>query len=41
MKKYIPRLKEKYNNDIVPRLKKDLGYASVMEVPKLNKICIL
>ena len=40
MKKYIPRLKEKYFNEVVPRLKEDLGYANIMEVPKLNKICI-
>ena len=40
MKKYTPRLKEKYINDIVPKLKSDLGYTNVMQVPKLNKICI-
>ena len=40
MKKYTPRLKEKYNKDIIPKLKKDLDYANVMQVPKLNKICI-
>ena len=38
MKKYTPRLKEKYINDIVPKLKSDLGYTNVMQVPKLNKI---
>ena len=40
MKKYIPRLKEKYFNEVVPRLKEDLGYENIMQVPKLNKICI-
>jgi large subunit ribosomal protein L5 len=40
MKTYIPRLKEKYNNDIIPKLKNDLGYTNVMQVPKLDKICI-
>ena len=40
MKKYTPRLKEKYINEVIPKLKEDLGYANVMQVPKLNKICI-
>ncbi len=40
MKKYIPRLKEKYTKEIVPKLKNDLGYDNVMQVPKLSKICI-
>lgn len=35
-----PRLKEKYLNDIVPQLKKQLQYKSVMQVPRLEKICI-
>ena len=34
------RLKEKYNNEIVPSLKEKYNYASVMEVPKLDKIVI-
>jgi len=40
MKKYIPRLKEKYVNEVVLQLKDQLGYTNVMQVPKLNKICI-
>ena len=40
MKKYIPRLKEKYINDVVPKLKNELGYNNIMEVPKLSKICV-
>ena len=35
---YIPRLKEKYKKEVVNSLKKN--YKSVMEVPKLEKICI-
>jgi len=31
--KYIPRLKTKYNEEIVPTLFKQLGYSSLMEVP--------
>ena len=40
MKKYIPRLKEKYVNEVVPKLKDQLGYSNIMQVPTLDKICI-
>lgn len=40
MKKYIPRLKEKYVNEVIPKLKDQLGYANIMQVPTLEKICI-
>ena len=33
-------LKEKYSKEIVPALKEKLGYKSVMQVPKLEKITI-
>ena len=33
-------LKNHYQNEIVPNLKEKLGYKSVMEVPKLEKITI-
>lgn len=35
-----PRLKEKYNKEIVPHLKDKFQYSSVMQVPKLTKIAI-
>jgi large subunit ribosomal protein L5 len=35
-----PRLKDKYLKDIVPSLKEKFQYKSVMEVPKIEKICI-
>ena len=35
---YVPRLKKKYNSEIVNNLKKD--YKSVMQVPKLVKISL-
>lgn len=38
--KYVPNLKTKYTNDIVPALKKEFNYSSVMQVPRLNKIVI-
>jgi len=34
------RLKEKYNNEIVPSLKQKYNYKSVMEVPVLEKIVV-
>lgn len=40
MKTYIARVKDKYINEVIPKLQKDLGYTNVMQVPKLNKICI-
>ena len=35
-----PRLKDKYNKEIVPALKQKFEYKSVMQVPKIEKICI-
>jgi large subunit ribosomal protein L5 len=35
-----PRLKEKYLKEIVPGLKQKFQYKSVMQVPKIEKICI-
>ncbi len=40
MDKYIPRLKTKYHEEILPKLKEELNCKSVMEVPKLQKIVI-
>lgn len=37
---YIPRIKGKYINDVVPALKKELGIKNIMAIPKLVKICI-
>ena len=34
------RLKEKYTKEIAPMLKDKLGYKSIMQVPKLQKITI-
>jgi large subunit ribosomal protein L5 len=35
-----PRLKYKYLKEIVPALKQKFEYSSVMQVPKIEKICI-
>ena len=34
------RLKEKYNNEIVPSLREKYNYKSIMEVPALDKIVV-
>ena len=36
----IPRLKEKYKKEIVPKLMKDLSYSNLMQVPRIKKICL-
>ena len=37
---YTPRLAAKYKKDVVPALVKKFGYTSVMQAPKLEKICL-
>lgn len=37
---FKPRLQEKYFSEVVPALKDLLGYKSLMQVPRLHKICI-
>jgi large subunit ribosomal protein L5 len=37
---YTPRLKTKYNEEIKLSLKEKMSYSSVMQVPKLQKICL-
>ena len=39
-KTYSPRLAEKYRKDVVPALVKRFGYSSVMQAPRLEKICL-
>ncbi|EYE87706.1 50S ribosomal protein L5 [Fervidicella metallireducens AeB] len=36
----IPRLKEKYENEVVPALREKFQYKSIMEVPRLEKIVL-
>jgi large subunit ribosomal protein L5 len=38
--KMIPRLKTKYEKEVVPSLKKQLGYTNIMQVPRLLKIVV-
>jgi large subunit ribosomal protein L5 len=37
---YVPRLRAKYNNEVVPSLQKEFGYKSPMQVPRLVKISL-
>jgi len=37
---YIPNLRKKYREEIIPALTKEFGYHSVMQVPRLEKIVI-
>ena len=37
---YIPRLQTKYKNEVVPALMKKFGYSTVMQCPRLVKICL-
>lgn len=40
MATYTPRLKKKFNEEIVPGMMKRFGYKNVMQVPRLEKICL-
>ncbi len=37
---YVPTLKKKYQEEIIPVLKKEFDYSSIMQVPKLEKIVL-
>jgi large subunit ribosomal protein L5 len=37
---YVPTLKTKYKEEVIPSLMKEFGYKTVMQVPKLQKIII-
>jgi large subunit ribosomal protein L5 len=37
---YTPTLETRYKNDIIPALKKEFSYSSVMQVPRIEKIVI-
>jgi len=37
---YKPRLKDKYAEQVIPALREKFNYKSVMQVPRLEKICV-
>ncbi len=36
----IPRLQEKYSNEVIPAMMEKFGYKNIMEVPRLEKVVI-
>jgi len=36
----VPRLLEKYRNEVVPRMMKEFGYKNVMQVPRIEKVVV-
>ncbi|HEY5368778.1 MAG TPA: 50S ribosomal protein L5 [Hanamia sp.] len=38
--KYTPRLADKYKKEVVPALMKKFAYKSIMQAPRLTKVCI-
>lgn len=37
---YVPRLRTKYREEVVPALMEQFQYKSIMQVPRIEKICI-
>jgi large subunit ribosomal protein L5 len=37
---YVPRLRQRYREEVVPELKERLGLANVMQVPRLEKVVV-
>jgi large subunit ribosomal protein L5 len=37
---YTPRLEKKYREEVIPALMKKFSYKSIMQAPKLEKICL-
>lgn len=37
---YTPRLETQYKEEVVPALKEKFSYKSIMQVPKIEKICL-
>jgi large subunit ribosomal protein L5 len=40
MDRPVPRLKDQYRRDLVPRLMEELGFSNPMQVPRLEKIVV-
>ena len=38
--KYTPRLADKYHKEVIPALMKKFSYKTVMQAPRLTKICL-
>ena len=40
METYVPRLKQRYEGEIRPQLQDELGFSTVMDVPKVTKVTL-
>jgi large subunit ribosomal protein L5 len=40
MSEYVPRLRKKYQEEIIPQLMKEFGFKNTMQVPKLQRIVV-
>jgi large subunit ribosomal protein L5 len=40
MEKYTPRLRKHYEESVIPALTKQFSYTTVMQVPRLEKVCL-
>ena len=40
LKDYIPRLRSRYREEIIPTLMKEFGYKNTLQVPRLDKIVV-
>jgi len=38
--RYVPRLKVRYRQEVLPRLRQELGFANSMQVPRLQKVVL-
>ncbi|HUW16588.1 MAG TPA: 50S ribosomal protein L5, partial [Actinomycetes bacterium] len=36
----VPRLKQRYRDEIVPALREEFGFANVMQVPTVSKVVV-
>ncbi len=40
VERYVPRLKTRYQDELVPAMMKELSYANIMQVPRLEKVSV-
>ena len=40
MEQYVPRLRTRYHDEVVPALTKQFGYTNIMQVPRVVKISV-
>ena len=40
LESYVPRLKERYQAEIRPQLQEELGFSTVMDVPRVTKVTL-